>query len=157
MQLSVGYPSSSSGASSEGAPQKPEQKDKRVRDPSTASGNSIVWVLDREHFIREGVCQLMKGAGYGAKSFSQSSELLAELDRGAPQCIIAETGPETLSGSEFIRSLRQAGYDIPVIILAEESDVPSAVNAMRAGAVDFMEKPFVDRLLLKRVQQALQD
>jgi len=60
-----------------------------------------------------------------------------------------------MSGLELLRRLRSAGNDVPVILLADESDVPTAVAAMREGATDFIEKPYVDVAVLKQVQKLL--
>ena len=70
-------------------------------------------------------------------------------------CLIVDLLLPGMSGLELLRRLRSAGNDIPVILLADESDVPTAVAAMREGATDFIEKPYVNVAVLKQVQKLL--
>ncbi|MCK7492825.1 MAG: response regulator [Comamonadaceae bacterium] len=70
-------------------------------------------------------------------------------------CLIVDLLLPGMSGLELLRRLRSAGNDVPVILLADESDVPTAVAAMREGATDFIEKPYVDVAVLKQVQKLL--
>jgi FixJ family two-component response regulator len=85
---------------------------------------------------------------------SAESYLLAT--NGRPMsCLIVDLLLPGMSGLELLRRLRTAGNDMPVILLADESDVPTAVAAMREGATDFIEKPYVSVAVLKQVQKLL--
>jgi two-component system response regulator FixJ len=89
------------------------------------------------------------------KSYRSAESLLDETINPNAGCMIVENCLPGMSGIELMGTLQQQGISLPTILLARFSDVPTAVKAMQAGAVDFIDKPFVDRVLLARVQQVL--
>ena len=88
--------------------------------------------------------------GYGC-----ARDFLATLGHAVPVCLIAAATMPDMNGIELLQELRTRGLDIPTILLAHQEDVPFAVAAMRAGAVDFVERPYIDRALLHHVGHLL--
>lgn len=119
-----------------------------------ASG-PIVHVVDGDAAVRERIRVLLRGVADSVRGYPDAEVFIAGLpvvDRG---CLIVEVDLPGMSGLELLECLHELNVRLPVIMLASFSDVPTAVRAMRAGALDFMDKPFVDRILQTRVRQAL--
>jgi len=93
--------------------------------------------------------------GVDVSTFESAESYLLSANGRHLSCLIVDLLLPGMSGLELLRRLRSAGDDVPVILLADESDVPTAVAAMREGATDFIEKPYVDVAVLKQVQKLL--
>ncbi len=116
---------------------------------------TVVGVIDPDPVARNGLRTLLRGVGVDVATYDTAEAyLLAPNGRGLA-CLIVDLMLPGMSGLELLRRLRAAGNDVPVILLADESDVPTAVAAMRDGATDFIEKPYVDVAILKQVQKLL--
>ena len=98
---------------------------------------------------------LLHGLGIDVATFDSAESYLLTANGRHLACLIVDLLLPGMSGLELLRRLRSSGNDVPVILLADESDVPTAVAAMREGATDFIEKPYVDVAVLKRVQKLL--
>lgn len=118
---------------------------------------AIVYIIDKDAAIRDSLYVLLSALDICIKTYARAEDFLCEPLRAAPACLITELHLPGMSGLELLRVLRERGIRIPTIVLASVSDVPTAVSAMRAGALDFIDKPFIDRLLLNRVRQALME
>jgi len=115
----------------------------------------IVGVIDPDPVARSGLRTLLHGLGIDVSTFDSAESFLLAANGRAVGCLIVDLMLPGMSGLELLRRLRSAGNDVPVILLADESDVPTAVAAMREGATDFIEKPYVDVAVLKQVQKLL--
>jgi two-component system response regulator FixJ len=115
----------------------------------------IVGVIDPDPVARNGLQTLLHGLGIDVSTFDSAESFLLAANGRAVGCLIVDLLLPGMSGLELLRRLRSAGNDVPVILLADESDVPTAVAAMREGATDFIEKPYVDVAVLKQVQKLL--
>ena len=123
--------------------------------PAPQDAPPVVGVIDSDPVARSGLRTLLHGLGIDVATFdSAESYLLAHNGRHLA-CLIVDLLLPGMSGLELLRRVRSAGNDVPVILLADESDVPTAVAAMREGATDFIEKPYVDVAVLKQVQKLL--
>jgi FixJ family two-component response regulator len=123
--------------------------------PAQQEAPPVVGVIDPDPVTRSGLRTLLHGLGIDVSTFdSAESYLLAQNGRHLA-CLIVDLLLPGMSGLELLRRLRSAGNDVPLILLADESDVPTAVAAMREGATDFIEKPYVDVAVLKQVQKLL--
>jgi FixJ family two-component response regulator len=123
--------------------------------PTSQNATPVVGVIDPDPVARSGLRTLLHGLGIDVSTYdSAESYLLATNGRHA-SCLIVELLLPGMSGLELLRRLRSAGNDVPVILLADESDVPTAVAAIREGATDFIEKPYVDVAVMKQVQKLL--
>lgn len=133
--------------------------------PGSVIPGSIIHIVDGDVSVRDGMCTLLQGMTDSIHTYPDAETFLAGLpgsgppDAGppldAPACLIVEINLPGMSGLELLERLHEREIHMPVIMLASFSDVPTAVRAMRAGAMDFIDKPFVDRILRARVRQAL--
>jgi two-component system response regulator FixJ len=115
----------------------------------------VVGVVDPDPVARNGLRTLLRGYGIDVSTFDSAESFLLASDGRHIGCLIVDLLLPGMSGLELLRRLRSAGNDVPVILLADESDVPTAVAAMREGATDFIEKPYADVAVLKQVRKLL--
>ncbi len=128
------------------------------RTPITKTASSFrptVCVVDPDKAERERLRRLLGMFGVEAATYLDAEDFLARRSKDRPGCLVTEADLPVLSGLELLSRLRKEGLDVPVIVMARNGDVETAVRAMRAGAVDFFEKPFVERVLLQRIFQVL--
>lgn len=115
---------------------------------------SIVYVVDDDESIRAGVESLLRSAGLAVRCFASASEFLARSPCAVPSCLVLDVHLPEGSGLELQREL--AGPDrMPIVFITGHGDIPMSVRAMKAGAVEFLPKPFRDDELLEAVEQAL--
>jgi FixJ family two-component response regulator len=114
-----------------------------------------VGVIDPDPVARNGLRALLHRNGVDVSTFDSAESYLLAANGRHLACLIVDLLLPGMSGLELLRRLRGAGNDVPVVLLADESDVPTAVAAMREGATDFIEKPYVDVAVLKQVQKLL--
>ncbi len=119
-------------------------------------GPPLVGVIDADPVARASLRSLLQPEGVEVLSFESAESYLLSGSSRTMACLIVDLMLPGMSGLELLRRLRSNGNDVPVILLADESDVPTAVAAMREGAADFIEKPYVDVAILKQVQKLLQ-
>jgi FixJ family two-component response regulator len=115
----------------------------------------VVGVIDSDPVARAALKALLLPVGVDVMGFESAEAYLLSRCAGQPACLIVDLLLPGMSGLELLRRLRSNGNDVPVILLADESDVPTAVAAMREGATDFIEKPYVNIAILKQVQKLL--
>lgn len=115
-----------------------------------------VFVVDDDDAMRESLEFLLESVDIEARSFSSALAFLDFYRPGMGGCLLLDVRIPGMGGLELQEKLRGRGCRIPVIIMTAYADVPMAVRAMRAGALDFIEKPFNDQQLLDRVHQALE-
>jgi FixJ family two-component response regulator len=123
--------------------------------PATQDVTPVVGVIDPDPVARSGLRTLLQGLGVDVATFDSAEGYLLATNGRPMSCLIVDLLLPGMSGLELLRRLRTAGNDVPVILLADESDVPTAVAAMREGATDFIEKPYVNVAILKQVQKLL--
>jgi two-component system response regulator FixJ len=114
-----------------------------------------VGVIDPDPVARNGLRALLHRNGVDVSTFDSAESYLLAANGRHLSCLIVDLLLPGMSGLELLRRLRGAGNDVPVVLLADESDVPTAVAAMREGATDFIEKPYVDVAVLKQVQKLI--
>jgi two-component system response regulator FixJ len=125
------------------------------KTPAQQDATPVVGVIDPDPVARSGLRDLLHGRGIQVSTFDSAESYLLAVDGRHVACLIVDLLLPGMSGLELLRRLRSAGNDVPVILLADESDVPTAVAAIREGATDFIEKPYVDVAVLKQVQKLL--
>jgi FixJ family two-component response regulator len=123
--------------------------------PAAQEATPVVGVIDPDPVARNGLRTLLHGMGVDVSTFDSAESFLLAANGRQLGCLIVDLLLPGMSGLELLRRLRSSGNDVPVILLADESDVPTAVAAMREGATDFIEKPYVDVAVLKQVQKLL--
>jgi FixJ family two-component response regulator len=118
--------------------------------------DDMVFVIDDDESIRESLKSLMRSVGLGVKTFASAREFLQSERPDVPACLILDVRMPGLSGLDLQRDLADAGIHIPIIFITGHGDIPMSVRAMKAGAVEFLTKPFRDQDLLDAIQQALE-
>ena len=119
------------------------------------ASEAMVHVVDDDPAMRDSLEFLFETAGLKAKTYDSGPALLAEAASLAPGCIVTDVRMPEMNGLELVRRLGEAGVTLPVIVMTGHADVPLAVEAMKAGVVDFIEKPFDDEIFLNAVRKAL--
>jgi FixJ family two-component response regulator len=114
-----------------------------------------IGVIDADPVARAGLKSLLLPVGVEVIPYESAESYLLSGTGKHLSCLIVDLLLPGMSGLELLRRLRSNGNDVPVILLADESDVPTAVAAMREGATDFIEKPYIDVAVLKQVQKLL--
>lgn len=112
-------------------------------------------MIDDDDAIRASLSFLLKSAGFPAVAYESAVEFLAQQENVGNGCIITDIRMPEMSGLELVRKLKDRGATAPVIVITGHGDVPLAVEAMKAGVFDFLEKPFDDEALLTAVRSAL--
>ncbi len=116
-----------------------------------------VYVVDDDEAIRRFLRGLIPSVGLRVETYATAQEFLDAYQAGSPGCLLLDIRMPDISGLELQAELKRRGIDLPVIILTGHGDVRVAVHAMKAGAVDFIEKPFNNDLLLHGIQKAIAD
>jgi two-component system, LuxR family, response regulator FixJ len=119
------------------------------------SDKSIVHVIDDDEAVRQALAFQLGSAGIEARTYDSAVAFLDVASTVHTGCIITDVRMPELSGIDLLRRLRELKHSVPVIVITAHGDIPLAVEAMRLGAVDFLEKPFEDEVLLASVRSAL--
>ncbi len=114
-----------------------------------------VFVVDDDPAARDSLRWLLESVGHRVHCPASASEFLETYDGSVPGCLVLDVRMPGMSGLELQHHLLERGWCLPVIVVTGHGDVPMAVRAMKAGAVDFLQKPYNDQTLLDRIQQAL--
>jgi FixJ family two-component response regulator len=115
----------------------------------------VVGVIDSDPAARAALKALLQPVGVELATFDSAESYLLSGSARKVACLIVDLMLPGMSGLELLRRLRSNGNDVPVIVLADESDVPTAVAAMREGASDFIEKAYANVAILKQVQKLI--
>src|SRR5712692_1548858 len=116
----------------------------------------IVFVVDDDPSVRRAIKRLVGSVGLEVEPFESAQEFLRSKRPDAPSCLVLDIRLPGISGLDFQRELAQANIHIPIIFITAHGDIPMTVRAMKAGAVEFLTKPFRDQDLLDAVQFALE-
>lgn len=116
-----------------------------------------VFVLDDDASMRKSIRWLIEDAGYTVREFENAQEFLESTDAQDAGCLLLDVRMPGMSGIELQHELQLRSYRMPVIVITAHADVPMAVNALKLGAMDFIEKPFNEKVLLDRVRRALEE
>jgi FixJ family two-component response regulator len=114
-----------------------------------------VFVVDDDAPVRRALDRLLRSAGYRVRTFGSAQEVLAEMVHGSPACLIVDVRMPELNGLDLVEMLRKEDASAPIIFITGHGDIAMAVRAMKAGALDFLAKPFDDEVLLDAVAQAV--
>jgi RNA polymerase sigma factor (sigma-70 family) len=117
---------------------------------------SIVFVVDDDASIRNALKSLIRSVGLQVEAFGSAQEFRQTKRPEAPSCLILDVRLRGISGLDFQRELAEANIPIPIIFITGHGDIPMSVRAMKAGAVEFLAKPFRDQDLLDAIQIALE-
>lgn len=124
-------------------------------DSKAAKNNPIVLVVDDDEAVREALASLIRSVGLRVETFSSATAFLRHKVPDAPSCLVLDVRLPGLSGMDLQRELAAANRGVPIIFITGHGDIPMSVRAMKAGAVEFLTKPFRDQDLLDAIQEAL--
>lgn len=120
-----------------------------------AESNAVIHLIDDDEHVRRAVAFMLGTAGFAVRMHESAVDFLANLGGLQPGCIVTDVRMPGIGGVELLRRLKEGRVEMPVIIMTGHADVALAVEAMKAGAVDFIEKPFSDDVMLTAVHAAL--
>jgi two-component system, LuxR family, response regulator FixJ len=115
-----------------------------------------VFVVDDEPIIRTSLQRLFQSVSLKVEVFATASEFLQAYQKGSPGCVVLDVRMPGISGLDLQDRMAERGIDIPIIFITAYGDVPMAVRALKAGAVDFLQKPYNNQTLLDCVQDAIE-
>ena len=122
---------------------------------TTIDEQAIVYVVDDDEAVRDAVLMLLASGGFSGAGFPTAEDFLDSCDLCNPGCIVLDVRMPGMSGLELQRHLNSRDCLLPIIFVTGHGDIPMAVDAVKAGAVEFLLKPFDDEDLFQRVRQAL--
>jgi FixJ family two-component response regulator len=118
--------------------------------------NPVVYVVDDDPSIRDALDSLIRSVGFRAQTFASAQDFLKSTRPDAPGCLVLDVRLPGLSGLDLQRELARVDIRIPIIFITGHGDIPMSVGAMKAGAVEFLTKPFRDQDLLDAIQAAVE-
>src|SRR6476646_9774834 len=129
--------------------------DHRQRSVSMPSVTPIVFVVDDDISVRESLEALIQFAGWRPETFATAQEFLSYPPVTVPNCLVLDVSLPGLSGLDLQNRIASDRIDMPIIFITGHGDVPMTVRAMKAGAVEFLTKPFDDEVLLSAIRHAI--
>lgn len=120
------------------------------------SSNAVVYVVDDDVSVREALASLIGSVSLNVECFASPQDFLRRRTRDAPSCLVLDVRMPGVSGLELQRELTRTEQAIPIIFISAHGDIQTAVGAMKAGAMEFLAKPFRDEDLLEAIRQALE-
>jgi FixJ family two-component response regulator len=116
---------------------------------------SSIYVVEDDASLRDAICNLLESVGLGALAFGSTEEFLNSARPEVPSCLVLDVKLPGKSGLELQEALRKANVQIPIIFITAHGDIPMVRRAMKAGAVEFLTKPFQKKELLAAIQHSL--
>ena len=118
--------------------------------------DTLICVVDDDNSVRDSLRELLESSGYSVEDYNSALRFLASDAVTRCQCLIADVRMPEMDGLALQQELNKRGHRLPVIVVTGHGDIPLAVRAMKAGAAEFLEKPFKDDILLSSIQTALE-
>jgi len=128
---------------------------RRVKRMATSNISSSVFVVDDDASVRDSVKNLLKAVGFHAETFGSTEEFMSVKRPETPSCLVLDVKLPGMNGLDFQTQLEKAGIQIPIIFITAHGNIPMTLRAMKAGAVEFLSKPFQKEDLLAAIHQAL--
>lgn len=116
----------------------------------------IVYVVDDDPSVRRSLARLIRSEGFRVETFAQAQDFLDRKEGTDPSCLVLDVNLPGLSGLDLQRELSSRGYSMPIVFITGYGTIPMSVQAMKGGAVEFLEKPVNDQVLLKAIHQAVE-
>lgn len=115
----------------------------------------MVFVVDDDLLVRESVADLLNSAGFAVQTFGSATEFVRSQRPDVPACLLLDVELPDISGLDLQADLAKSGIEMPIVFLTGHGDIPMSVRAMKAGAVEFLTKPFGKQELLHAIEEAL--
>jgi two-component system, LuxR family, response regulator FixJ len=122
---------------------------------STHKSGALVYLVDDEFAVRDSLALLIESTGQPVRSFHSAEAFLDNYDPKQPGCLLLDVRMPAMSGLELQSELLRREISIPIIFISGHAGIPDSAKAFRAGAVDFLEKPFDNEILLERIEEAI--
>lgn len=126
-----------------------------MRPPGAPEPKPTVFIVDDDVSVRESLDALIRCAGWNSETFASARTFLARPRAGTPSCLLLDVEMPDLNGLDLQASLSAERREIPIIFMTGYGDIPMTVRAMKAGAVEFLTKPFGDEVLLTAIREAI--
>ena len=123
---------------------------------SLRESDAFVAIVDDDVSVREGLQSLIHSAGWRAETFASAQEFLSRSGAEFPACLVLDLQLPGLSGLDLQKRMAETGLDIPIVFLTGHGSIPSSVQAMKAGATEFLTKPVDDEEILRAIHEAIQ-
>jgi FixJ family two-component response regulator len=120
-----------------------------------AEPGAVVFVVVYDESVREALGSLVRSVGLRVQTFASAQEFLTNRQADGPSCLVLDVRLPDLSGLDLQKRMAEVNIEIPIIFITGHGDIPTSVQAMKAGAVEFLTKPFDDGDLLEAIQQAI--
>ncbi|MEJ2513666.1 MAG: response regulator FixJ [Gammaproteobacteria bacterium] len=120
-----------------------------------ASTDATVFIVDDDEAVRDSLGLLLRSGGYRARCYGSAQEFLKAFDVRDQGCLVLDIRMPGMTGLDLQKHLEEIGCNIPIIFITGHGDIPMAVEAVRMGAIDFLQKPFSDEELMSRIADAL--
>jgi FixJ family two-component response regulator len=133
------------------------ERDRGIREqhPDLRESGAIIAIVDDDPSAREGLSRLIRSVGLRAETFVSAQEFLDRPHTEPPSCLVLDLELPGLSGLDLQQQMAEAKLEIPIVFLTGHGDIPASVQAMKAGAVEFLTKPFEEQELLKAIREAI--
>src|SRR5512134_2620314 len=123
--------------------------------PAKDAAEPTVFIIDDDEAFRDSVKELVSSVGHPAETFRSALEFLAASDPARPGCLVLDVRMARMSGIALQAKLKEQGARIPIVFISGHGDIGTAVNAIKNGAVDFVQKPYHEQQLLDAIDEAL--
>ena len=127
-----------------------------MSSPSPREPGPVVFVVDDDLSIREALSSLIRSEGLRVETYSSAKEFLDRHQINSPACLVLDVHLPDLNGLALQHALNDAANEIPIVFITGQGDIPTSVRAIKAGATEFLTKPFADDDLLAAIRQALE-
>jgi two-component system response regulator FixJ len=118
--------------------------------------SEVVCIVDDDEAMRDSLTFLFESAGLATRSYESAAAFLSALAGEEPACVVTDIRMPGMTGTELLRTVRESGRRLPVVVMTGHGDIALAVEAMKLGAADFIEKPFADEAMLGAVRAAIE-
>ena len=126
-----------------------------MKNPGPES-DAVIAIVDDDPSVRKGLERLIRSAGWKAETFASAQEFLARPRAEAPSCLVLDLQLPGLSGLDLQKRLAEVELEIPIVFLTGHGSIPASVQAMKAGAIEFLTKPVDEQGPLKAIQEAVE-
>jgi FixJ family two-component response regulator len=123
---------------------------------SARESSPMIAIVDDDPSVREGLHSLIRSAGWRAEMFGSAQEFLARRSSEAPNCLVLDLQLPGLSGLDLQKRMAEVELEVPIVFLTGHGDIPASVQAMKAGAIEFLTKPVEEEDLLRAIQEAIE-
>jgi FixJ family two-component response regulator len=124
--------------------------------PQSRESDAVIAIVDDDPSVRKGLSSLIRSAGLQVETFASAQEFLARPGAEAPSCLVLDLQMPGLSGLDLQKRMAEVGLEIPIVFHTGHGNIPASVQAMKAGAVEFLTKPFDEHDLLQAIQEAIE-